>query len=400
MKKSKLLLSLAMICLSIAVLCFGVLAATSVTYTISGTISYDVTDVFAYINTKVFKVAGQTSSADMKTNVNALATTDYTKIGGSATTSSSSLTYIDTNQSIAVYDTTSDETASRSFNISIDNEYMTYYIVINIQNLASKAINAQLTDTTTYTNLSTATKLVQNGIAKDDTKNLIVAFSITDKTISISGINMSYTVEVGYLEYDEPKTFQVDLQNGDTYWYITLGTYNSNPIKWRLVSLDGSTRYDYTSAKPTEHDGAIFVQETYTTTSQFNKTTSDGNTYNGSVIQTYLKGLETFGSDNAYGITSDPGYIASYTDTDTTNGAVNGDKFWLLSRNQAVTFYADDEDRILYNGSTPCEWWLRTPASLESNVSNDGACIVWQNQGITAIFVRSSYAVRAAFQLA
>lgn len=54
MKKSKLILSLAMMCLSIAVLCFGVLAAQSVNYTISGTISYEVNDAFVEMKTSVW----------------------------------------------------------------------------------------------------------------------------------------------------------------------------------------------------------------------------------------------------------------------------------------------------------------------------------------------------------
>ena len=53
-KRLKLLTSLSTFCLAIAVLCFGVFAAIKVTYTISGSISYDVNDAYVKINTTVY----------------------------------------------------------------------------------------------------------------------------------------------------------------------------------------------------------------------------------------------------------------------------------------------------------------------------------------------------------
>lgn len=200
MKKIKLFLSLSMLCLSIAVLCFGVFAATSVTYTISGTISYDITDVFAKINTKVFKVAGVQDVTTMQTNVDTLATMTLTSIANG--------TYIDSGIGIDEYDTENGGNESRTLNVTMDNTYMTYYVVVNIENLATKKINAQLTDTTTYTNLNTASKLIKNNIAKGETKNLVVAFSIADKTKS-TNVSVNYSVEVGYTKYGSVP-FRVD----------------------------------------------------------------------------------------------------------------------------------------------------------------------------------------------
>ncbi len=198
MKKLKLLLSFAMMCLSIVVLCFGVLASTNVTYSISGTISYDITDVFAKINTKVFKVAGQTTKSDMQTNINTLATTALSSIAGTQTTSNASLTYEATDISIAECDSVTNDSKECELNISIDSTYMTYYIVINIQNLADKAISATLTDSTLYTNLNTTSILTQEDIAKGEIRNIIVAFSLADKKQGISKIDISYSMEVGY----------------------------------------------------------------------------------------------------------------------------------------------------------------------------------------------------------
>ncbi len=53
-RKSKIFLSLASLCLSLMVLCFGVYSAVSVDYTISGSISYEVDSAFVNITTKVY----------------------------------------------------------------------------------------------------------------------------------------------------------------------------------------------------------------------------------------------------------------------------------------------------------------------------------------------------------
>ncbi len=203
MKKTKLLLSFTMMCLSIAVLCFGVFSAISVSYTVSGTISYEITDVFAKLNAKVFKVAGQTSSTDMQTNVDTLATIALDSI--------ESTTYIDSGITIAEYDTTSstDDGKRENISITLDSEYMTYYVVINVKNLADKEIGAKLTDSTTYTNLNTAQKLIQNSIEKNTTRNLVVAFSIKDKTTS-TNVNINYSVAVSYDAYGNNISFTIN----------------------------------------------------------------------------------------------------------------------------------------------------------------------------------------------
>lgn len=53
-KKFKLLLTIASLCFAVAVLTFGVFAATTVTYTAKGTVTYDVNSVFCKIDTQVY----------------------------------------------------------------------------------------------------------------------------------------------------------------------------------------------------------------------------------------------------------------------------------------------------------------------------------------------------------
>ena len=49
-RKSKLFFSLVSLCFSIAVLCFGVYSALSVSYSISGSVSYEINDVFVELD--------------------------------------------------------------------------------------------------------------------------------------------------------------------------------------------------------------------------------------------------------------------------------------------------------------------------------------------------------------
>ena len=57
MKKSKLFLSLMSLCFALAVLCFGVYAANQVNYTLSGSVSYEVSDAYVTVTTRVYKGA-------------------------------------------------------------------------------------------------------------------------------------------------------------------------------------------------------------------------------------------------------------------------------------------------------------------------------------------------------
>ena len=54
MKKSKILISIMSLCFALATLTFGVFAANSATYTLSGIMSYVVTDAFVKVETKIY----------------------------------------------------------------------------------------------------------------------------------------------------------------------------------------------------------------------------------------------------------------------------------------------------------------------------------------------------------
>ena len=452
MKKSKLLLSLAMMCLSVAVLCFGVLAAQSVNYTISGTISYTVEDVFANISARVFKVSGQQTTDTMQTNVDTLSTTALGSIANS--------TYIeDTTNSLNGLNTTDVGSASDTITIDMKVEYLTYYIVINISNLADRVINAKLTDATTYTNLNTASKLIQNGIAKGETKNLIVAFSLADKKVGIESLTIDYSIAVRYKEFSFVDELTADTTN--SYWYVELGQKSSTDttkLRWRYVgdystNSDGTetfTRYDYTEDRPTVGSGSVFVQQTplsetvawgssssavnYFTESTLRERIKDGDLFNLTTAEEkYLvegiikaKNLgdltECFVKEKWFG-GSDYGQGFGLSNTKLTVDKNCLDSFWLMDVSEACLFFndplLDDSSSEYHHSHTNVTWteenstlsfWLRNPcvAYLQSIDMTKDEIVDYEDKNLVTWFNKeyfyygsttTSEHVRAAFQL-
>ena len=71
MKKSlKLSLSVCMIVVSLAMLIFGVYAASQVTYSITGSIFYEATGVFATVDTNLYVSTQSVHSAESEINSN------------------------------------------------------------------------------------------------------------------------------------------------------------------------------------------------------------------------------------------------------------------------------------------------------------------------------------------
>ena len=207
MKKFKLLASIASMCLAIAVLCFGVFAASSVTYQISGTISYDVSDVFVNVKTTVYSYANNLSQKDLETYATAIAAknaaaatqTDVT-VGSSSkatftyvTGKTGDYTYGGTPSGIIGGEANALTTSTDGLKLTYSNSAYSYFIVINVKNLASKSLritpdNANGTwggsvNSYHYVSASSA------GVAKDASTNLVIAMSIIDKKVAISSGN-------------------------------------------------------------------------------------------------------------------------------------------------------------------------------------------------------------------
>ncbi len=416
MKKSKLLLSLAMMCLSIVVLCFGVLAATSVTYSISGTISYTVTDVFVKINTSVFGVKAQQDKATVIANVKTLETKALDSIADSTYTLTQTMVEYDSSSATGETVTHTAQT-SESKGVEIvyggDNGYYTYYIVINIQNLStSKNVYAKVTDTTTADlNSIKTTNEYQNAITSNETKNIVIAYSIKDKTQGIDSTTaqFNYSLLVNYRDTDYTNEMELIKDTEDGGYYVILGkrvdlstmTATDVNMKWELISLDGETKYTYTNGNDNLEtrylSGAIFLMENSFVKGNFaNSSSETKNVYIGSNVQKNIVNCEIY--PTIIGLSGGmPSCIKKYYDTSELNGKVEGDRFWLLSKTQVETFFDTQAETSLKDDSnTEVAWWTRTayPNSTDKVYISGNT----DHLGYSTIYMSDIY-VRAAFQL-
>ena len=208
MKKFKLLASIASMCLAIAVLCFGVFAASTVTYQISGTISYDVSDVFVNVKTTVYSYANNLSQEDLqayasaiaaKGAVNATQTNLEVSTGKTATFTyvegkTGSYTYGGTPSGIIGGTENALTTSTDGLKLTYSNTAgYSYFIVINVTNLASKALNITPDNANGTWGASVNSyhyvSASATGVQQNASTNLVIAMSIIDKKVAISTAN-------------------------------------------------------------------------------------------------------------------------------------------------------------------------------------------------------------------
>ena len=447
MKKLKLFLSLCMMCLSVAVLCMGILAANSATYNINGNISYNMTADLAKINTRVYRVAGKSTESALQTAVSTLSTKTYAQIERITAT-----TYIE-HQRLSTLNAISETSTEQQFSseaISMtfgeiekeDECYYTYYIVISIVNKSTDGtLTATLTDTiasdTTFYRYTNAT---QTEIANDETKNVVIGISKIDDT-EITEQTFTYKLTVSY---EEKSGLELKQDTTNSYWYVELGQVSSSDttkLKWRLVSLNGTSAYTYSTTTPTVGSGSVFVQETALTNNsvEWGSSYSNTNYFTESTLRTSIKngGLFNLSDTEKDYLTS--GYIKArtlddiswsckeydtstftypYTDsshTALTSSSKGTDYFWLMSVDEMYTYFKSSVSSVSETTDTShsefvwkpsgsgVSFWLRSPCyhfdfgdtgcyGLVTCVSSDGSFYDY-----SPVY---SCGVRAAFQLA
>ncbi len=205
MKKGKLLLSLAMMCLSVAVLCFGVLAATNVKYGINGTISYTVSDAYVDITTKVYTSNAQTDSADtLKTYANKFVNEIPTTLGTGLTVTHQTsydgkFDFNSLTGTLGTNDTySSTDKIKMAFGSGTTDMY-SMYIVVTIKNLADSTVYAHMSSfTNDITNVVGACTDSDLRVFKIDTSGItiVVAYSLANKTQSVETSDFSFSLQI------------------------------------------------------------------------------------------------------------------------------------------------------------------------------------------------------------
>ena len=255
-RKSKLFFSLVSLCFSIAVLCFGVYSAMSVSYTVSGSVSYTVKDVFVSWTTRVYRMtsttplgATSTVAEENQANVSAI---QALGAGDSVGSGYEQLTGEGYTHSDETYDiengivTSPGETYTPSFAVPsltygspTGNETQGYafYIVIDITNYGSEIVNAVVSMNNESTTSTNTDYRYTNGInipATADgtygTGRLVIGLALSDVTVSESG-NFGFTITINR----GSATFGYD-----NVWFSTATT-----AVVESVNVDGaSTTYD------------------------------------------------------------------------------------------------------------------------------------------------------------
>ena len=247
-RRSKLIFSLVSLCFSIAVLCFGVYSALSVSYSISGNVSYEINDVFVELDLSVYRALSTTSvnSATHNQNVSTIkdagdniSETDFGK-----------LSYTDHKSTYdnGVVTNPGQEWSTSSSDLDLtygspteDNQGYAFYIVIDIHNLGSEIINAQITAPTSLEN----TILRDSGnveITADGTERIVLGLALDDVTLGIDQVEFTYTITISRgelpIELITDMTFTVDEENKTA----TLTSYTGSDTVVEIPETIGSIK--------------------------------------------------------------------------------------------------------------------------------------------------------------
>ena len=205
-RKSKLFFSMLSLCFSIAMLCFGVYSAISVTYSITGSVNYEVKDAFVQIETKVYPIDTENNLTDDVALEAILTELDlpnlsfeqivqiFASLGISITPS----------QEFAPYNSLTNTGTSSASGINIDyNQQYLYMIVVNVKNLSdanyvhaslvasleNQDVNSYIVKSDNISNLSSTTNN-SNG------QNIILFYALKDATVSLNDIGFNYSLNI------------------------------------------------------------------------------------------------------------------------------------------------------------------------------------------------------------
>ena len=215
-KKSKLLLSVFTLIFCVGVMCFGVYAATSVAYTLSGSITYEVSDVFVDIETRHY-LSNQTDLSLAKGEVSDVMYNIATKLE-SGTTSIDGVTQLSSDYNKqSTTNSLGDEDLSLTgpdLNITYgaysdtsgQEKAFVHYIAILVTNYAEEEINAildldSLYDLQNSNSIIFAYRTMENIPANNGETNgvmsYVFALGLDDPALStnldFSGVNLSVT---------------------------------------------------------------------------------------------------------------------------------------------------------------------------------------------------------------
>ena len=243
MKKFKLFTTMLSFCFALAVLCFGVYAASTVDYTLSGNISYDVNDAYVNIVTKVYSSAeyygnsGGYYANNLHQQVNNVLAGNVTGLNLVKTSETYNSTNATTDPAVGGFELGDLAFSSTSF---------TYIFVVEITNLGDNTVYGYLdgysistSDTYSYKANSdqfwTASNEVCYDLGKNETGKIVIAINPYDKTQAIAKKALNFLIKIECGNYSQSThnlnklTFK---ENGDGYSVKKNCTYSGTNSKF------------------------------------------------------------------------------------------------------------------------------------------------------------------------
>ena len=243
-RKSKLFFSLVSLCFSVAILCFGVYSALQVTYSVTGSVSYEIQDVFVDIETSLYMSTQDllTAKQNVSENITALEKdlVDNTTLSQTYKTSYSDTHSTYNNGNVDARDNIHFDNSGNEISV-VFGEYMqdksaySHFVVIKITNYAETAIGASIDLDIQNLNTLTMNNSLSKNIAGAQTSPtvhyFIISMTLDDATLSVSGnfaIDVCITkdpIEVTTLLVNDTSGTMVDSFEGISYSTksITLG---------------------------------------------------------------------------------------------------------------------------------------------------------------------------------
>ena len=273
-RKTKLFFSLASLCFSLAVLCFGVYSAMSVSYSISGSVSYEVTDAFVDITTTVYSSnAIATTDEELLSLANEFVNTIPSSIGDNKTVTHVSEydDVFDFNTLTGTLDENNGYTPETSLDLTFgttENVY-TYFVVVNIKNLADNVV---------YTKISNMTDNVEGlGLIATDSnlrifsdqesgQSIVFGYAISDLTKSQDNTPITFSIEItsqAPYTYAELSETNGSVAGGEAFLsnYRENGESKYNNKLKSITFTNNQADFDMTAVVDTFDVGEVYNEE-------------------------------------------------------------------------------------------------------------------------------------------
>ena len=236
---------LSLMCLCVMALCFGVLSASSVNYSLSGKLSYEIKDAYVEISSTQYttKNTSITQASAFKTFASAYETNGNTN---NLTPLNDLGTFNSLNNDVATYE------ASNSVSLTYDVDTKNINVIlVTVENLSSVPVYVKIIDNREMEFFTTNSFIYRSqdkeSLSARSTATFVIGYMLKDKTQTISQIDYGYTFEVGLAENYSPLKFQeAQTKQGYTpysgtftksaYYYVEMGDYFGLPVRWRLIA--------------------------------------------------------------------------------------------------------------------------------------------------------------------